>query len=225
MARGHNSILEGRNWTRGGYAVDVIADPAAQRDLLRLMQRLQTEATKDALDAVRWTGWYVARSLSASTKVSAKTRRFKENRRGLDPRHPYPAWEGFYKDFRVHAGNTRTRGGWTARWYRTGDLDRAAKLRVIKFSGLAKDSWRWMASKLGSRIRLTAGRHPRAFQSMMDVRDLPSLIDPAVLLTNRVHYILAAMRTGGRLSVDSAMQRGATAGLRYLDSKIKGSYK
>ena len=187
--------------------IQIVADPKAQQKLTRLLERLQSELGHGAEETVRWAAYYVAKSMGASMRVAPKQRRIFKND-GTDPRHPKGAFVGYVWKW-DRAGNRRRV------WILAGEDQE--RVRTIRRRGLARASWLWMVPDLAIGMREPAG--------MPRMRDVSTATiqggkDPAVILSDRLRYVISAAKTSGKQAISTAFSRGATAGLRYLDRRL-----
>lgn len=185
-----------------------ILDPAAGLAKLdRFMARLQSELHKSAEETVKWAAWYVARSLGASTKRAPKRLKLEANP-GDSPEHAEALFPFFV---------TRYRRGLPFRsWVRSdGNKERATR---NPRAGLAAQSWLWAIADVGRPVGGAAGlRRPAGAVAGTYAGGM----NPSVTIANRLRYIVAAVRQGGRRGVETAVDRGAAAGIHYLDRKVQ----
>lgn len=185
--------------------VTLQGDPAAQAKLARLLTRLQVEMGHGGEESVKWAAWYVAKSLGASTRKAPKRLPLKRND-GSDPTHSAERYPYYVIHYR--------RGQPTRRYVAaTEDQEKA---RRNPRAGLAAQSWAWAVGDIGKPVGRSGLRRPAgAVQGTYKAG-----IDPTVTLANKLRYIVSAVRTGGARGIETAMGRGATAGLRYLDRRL-----
>lgn len=177
--------------------------------LAKLIERIQSDLRLALPDAVRMAAYYLARSLSASTKASPKKRRLKKRKTGgiaQFPRKQYP----HYVDVYDVQGNLR-------QYYILAGEEKTSKALIIKRSGLAKASWKWMLAALG---RAEKAEHA-PIKGATSVTKIPDLVNPGWILTNKLGYIESAMKNSGPQAISTAFARAASAGNQALDKKLK----
>ena len=181
------------------------ADPRAQASLDTLLARMQSELGHGAEEATRWAAYYILQSLAASTRKAPAKLPF----RAAKPGTPVAAKFAGYV-LRYSGGKQRRR------YVPIGaDIDKA---RRNPRAGLAKQSWLWAIGDLGLRGGGTS-RLKRPADAMTATSTAG--LNPEVRIENRLSYILAAVRHGGRRGIDTALDRGITAGMRYLDRRAR----
>lgn len=186
-------------------AITIEPSKADEREAVRFIEALQRELGMSTTDAVSWAAYYVAVSAGASTKKAKKTRPLLKNR-GKDPDfHPlaFPtyvkAWhhDGMRPHF-IAAGEELT-----------------DKFRTVALAGLAKDSWQWIIRDIGRRSKRTGNAPmPKAYRVTKE-----GGLNPAVMMTNRLGYILDAIRQGGEMGIETAVERGMRGGFKYLEGR------
>lgn len=179
--------------------------------LRRQMSRAVRVLGKSQGQAVRFGAWAVASSLGASTKVAAARRPIREvatSRLGTRKFQVTSYKQGSKQEFDLYAKNKRA-------------ANAAAQVK-IGFRGLAKASWMWGIKALGS-SRGASGKMTKAARKggrqHIDVAKHLKGDNPSVKITNKLGYIMDALR-GGPKDVGTAMARGARQMAKIIDSKI-----
>jgi hypothetical protein len=188
-------------------AVTIQADPAAQQKLTALLARLQGEMGQGAEESIRWAAYYVARSMGASMKLAPKERKFYPAKIGSQTEQAGRV-QGYV--WKYDANGSRRR-----QWIPQGVSNLAPWTR-IKRRTLARSSWLWMIPDLGKTM---GGAALPRMDGVATVTKQGGM-NPAVILTNKLRYVLKAARTSGRQAIATAFGRGTTAGLRYIDNRI-----
>jgi hypothetical protein len=180
-------------------------DEAARAKLALLLERLQSELHKGTEDALGFAAGGVARSLSASTRRAPKMLRL----------HTNPGGDKHHRKDRFPWYVTRyLRNEPYRSWIRKSE-DPEQKRRNPR-AGLAAQSWFWTIDDLGLTHPYVKLRRPRGAAEGR----IEKGINPTITLTNRLRYIYAAVRLGGPRGIETALERGASAGLRYLDRRL-----
>ena len=157
--------------------------------------------------AVRFGAWAAASSLGASTKVSKPRRPIREvstTRRGVRKFQVTSYKQGSKREFDLYARDKREAN--------------AAPQVKIGFRGLAKASWMALGSSRGASGHMTPAARKTGKQHIAVAKHLKG-DNPSVRITNRLGYIMEALR-GGPKDVGTAMARGARQMARIIDSKI-----
>jgi len=187
-----------------GITVKFDPDPSV---LSGLIERIQRDTGKSLEDAVRIAAWYLAGSLSASTKTAKKKRGLRKNK-GKEKSRPtwvYPHYVNVYrKDSSI------------ARHYIKVGEETTDPAIVIPKAGLAKSSWKWMLGDLGKPRKAKHGRIAGA----VSVRSIGTEKDPAWQMENRLNYIESAIRHSGRAPIETAFQRAINSGNRKIDGMM-----
>jgi len=179
--------------------------------LRRQMSRAVRVLGKSQGQAVRFGAWSVAKSLGASTKVAAPRRPVREvstSRRGIRKFAVTSYKQGSKREFELYAKGKR-------------EVNAAPQVK-IGFRGLAKASWMWGIKALGSSRGETGNMTKAARKGGRQHIDVAKHLkgdNPSVRITNRLGYIMEALR-GGPKDVGTAMARGARQMARIIDSKI-----
>lgn len=179
---------------------------ADRKRLDTLLERLQAEMGKGAEEGVRFAAIGVASSLGASTRKAPKLLKLRENKRGLDPKHPPGSFPFFVYRFK---GGEKYRS-WI---HRTNDPE---EKRRNPRAGLAARSWFWALEDIGAYVAFSPLKRYRGVASGV----LQKGANPSVTITNRLHYIMQAVRLGGQRGVETALERGTKAGIAYLDRRL-----
>lgn len=186
--------------------ISITFDPPPS-SLSALIDRLQTDMRKSLPDAVRLAAWYLAKSLSASTKASPKKRKLQKNQ-GRDRKHSPEYFPNYVTVYRQN--------GRQYRHFILAGEEETAPIRDIKRSGLAKDSWRWMIGKLGKPARSKNAPIAGAFA----VTKIGDESNPAWVLENKLRYIESAVRTSGKRAIQDAFARAARNGNKAIGRRI-----
>ena len=174
------------------------------------MRRAEKLLGKSSGQSVRFGAWAAAKSLGASTKVSGKYRPYEEKE----------TTRGGVKKFEV---TSHKRGGKnTFDWYARGVRELKKGPARIANRGLAKGSWMWGIRALGSGAGagkdVSAVAKSRSRNKTVVVKSLTGS-NPCVRITNRLGYIMDALR-GGPQDVSTAMGRAARQMAKIIDAGV-----
>jgi hypothetical protein len=187
-------------------AIKLEFSDADRQRLDTLLQRLQSELGKSAEEGVRFAAVGVAKSLGASTRKAPKMLKLRENKPGLDKTHPVKSFPYFV---------TRYARGEPYRSWVHAKAD-PEKARRNPRAGLAARSWFWALDDIGAYVSFSPLRRPAGAVSGV----LQKGANPSITITNRLNYILQAVRLGGPRGVETALERGTKAGISYLDRRL-----
>jgi len=178
-----------------------------------LMQRFQAETHKPIEDTLRWMAWLVLSSVGASTKSAPKTRKLYKNRGNSVKYKPgeFPHYVKYWVRYGTRSGAPHQE----PRYIKAGE-EQTSEYRLIKRAGLAKASWMWGLADIGKRATPPQPRIP----GVMTVEQLRSALDPAVIMTNRLSYIMRAMRGSGPRAISGAMDRAVRRGEHILEQRL-----
>jgi hypothetical protein len=229
MASGGGSGSLDRGLLDGGGGITLEFPKADVNDLFSAMVRGQKEFGWSLPKAVKAGSWAVVNALKTSTRESPKKRKFYadlEDQRRIQEQKKRDA-----ATRRLGYDPTKTKDQlWVAKGKRGNKLYFRAKGKreankhpfvVIEYHRLARNSWAWGMGSLGrsgdqsyptSRSRGVVRRH-------VDVSSDLRGVDPWVKITNKLNYIVDALR-GGANSVDSAMRRAADGLMHRIDKEI-----
>ena len=187
------------------------ADMAA---LQHQMRRAESLLGKSTPQAVKFAAWSVAKSLGASTRVSK-------------PYRPYKAVETSRKGTKKFSVTSYKRGGKNTFDVYAPSVAALKKMPQVRIGnkGLAKGSWMWgiraLGSVSGSEKGISKGAKRYAAR-WMDVAKQLRGSNPSVTITNKLGYVIDALR-GGPQAVSTAMARGARQMAHIIDVKAKGA--
>lgn len=187
-------------------AIKLEFSDADRQRLDTLLQRLQSELGKSAEEGVRFAAVGVAKSLGASTRKAPKLLKLRENKPGLDKTHPVKSFPYFV---------TRYARGEPYRSWVHAKAD-PEKARRNPRAGLAARSWFWALDDIGAYVSFSPLKRPAGAVSGV----LQKGANPSITITNRLNYILQAVRLGGPRGVETALERGTKAGIAYLDRRL-----
>lgn len=170
-----------------------------------LFARFQRETGKDMQDAVRWMSYYVLASVSASTSQAPKKRKVYANPGTKAwPQRDFPWYVDVWKRGKV------------SEFYIPRDEGRDAKIRTIKRRGLAKSSWLWASADLGKRVKTPQPRMAGVASGVFK----QSALDPKAIITNRLEYLMKALKGSGPQAINSAMTRAANRAEANLEKRL-----
>ncbi len=187
-------------------AIKLEFSDADRQRLDTLLQRLQSELGKSAEEGVRFAAVGVAKSLGASTRKAPKMLKLRENKPGLDKTHPVKSFPYFV---------TRYARGEPYRSWVHAKAD-PEKARRNPRAGLAARSWFWALEDIGAYVSFSPLKRPAGAVSGV----LQKGANPSITITNRLRYIMQAVRLGGPRGVETALERGTKAGIAYLDRRL-----
>ena len=230
-------------------AFDIAWPEKDVRSLFAQIERAQKQLKMDERKALQMAGYFVARSLSASTKVSAKTRPIVKNPHkdaGTDKRRaPYGVmkWKngkqvfqpiyktGEFGGLRFFDKKTvawHDRSGGSGQWKKIASGADPANPEII-VPGIKSDKRRKIGRRgFAKKSWQWASKHIRNSGSgrIMDIPDMVEIDwskskgETVLKITNNVRYIEAAMK-GGREAVDTAMNRAANGLRDSIDRQLK----
>lgn len=187
-------------------AIKLEFSDADRQRLDTLLQRLQSELGKSAEEGVRFAAVGVAKSLGASTRKAPKMLKLRENKPGLDKTHPVKSFPYFV---------TRYARGEPYRSWVHAKAD-PEKARRNPRAGLAARSWFWALDDIGAYVSFSPLKRPAGAVSGV----LQKGANPSITITNRLRYIMQAVRLGCPRGVETALERGTKAGIAYLDRRL-----
>jgi hypothetical protein len=180
---------------------------ADRKRLDTLLERLQAEMGKSAEEGVCFAAVGVAKSLGASTRKAPKMLKLRENKPGLDKTHPVKSFPFFVYRFMRDGEKYRS-------WIHV-RADPEQKRRNPR-AGLAARSWFWALEDIGAYVAFSPLRRYRGVASGKMTKGA----NPTVTITNRLRYIMQAVRLGGPRGIETALERGTKAGISYLDRRL-----
>lgn len=178
----------------------------------RQMARAADVLKKSQPQAVRFGAWAVASSLGASTRVAKKKRPMQEIQTSRKTQRKFEVESyksGAKKLFEIYA---RTKQ----------EAVKSSAVRIGKH-GMAKASWMWGIKAIGGGPAGSAAgaskSAKRAARQHIEVAKKLQGDNPSVRITNRLGYIMDALR-GGPKDVSTAMERAAKQMAKIIDSKM-----
>ena len=217
--------------------------PRADVDaLFRQIDRAQKDLGKSMARSVSWAAAYVARSLSAATKVAPKLRPLVENpdkRYKTDLRRARVGVYVYRKGVKKFVPIYRTGEYGTQRFVgktkREGTLHASAfhapndgfyaassaqthRKREIGRRGLAKKTWQLAASFAGRGGYI---KPMGVYRLAGAVRIIDDAVNPGVVITNHLDYAMEAFKTSGEQAISSALARASRNMEREIDRQIK----
>lgn len=206
-----------------GADISIIVPAEDLRRFSSAIIRLVNDLKMSEGDAVKWGAFTVARSLRASTRKSPKKRKVERNPGDVPQMSPerFPHYVKRY----VYTKNGKLRetedGVPFLRVYLK-DSEEAGPKVTIKRSGLGKASWGWAVQDIGRRLGGPTGSNLNGLRWLAsgEFRDNP--LNPSVLITNRVRYIMDAMDgEGSAKPFNTAFARAASAMEKHIERKLQ----
>jgi len=202
--------------------ITITVDERDRRALIGAMDRFARETGKDLHEALRFAGWRVCQSLGATAHRAKKLRKLIPNKG--TPQHPVWWWNRgqkvavfpFYVEkwvaFKGAGGAKRP-----MKVYINAGEEQTHPDRKIARHGLAASSWMWGSAKLGKGMgRPTVAPMP----GIVKVEQIKKMLNPAVIITNRLRYVGLVMKGGGKKSMDTAFARSARSIEHYLNNRM-----
>ena len=208
--------------------------PASAHDMVRLtfpeadarlmwdkMKRANRELNRSVGQSVRWGAWNLSKTLGTSTKEPTTDVVASRKARRVEPGDKKRRARGSNRPWTVTSWRQGKKQKWTVWAPRKADVYAMPIARIGNF-GLARASWSWAISGLGSGARwgrMTTSAKRNAQRSVRMVMNLKSY-DPYVRITNEVPHILHAL-TGGEAQLNGALGRAARMLEHQIDDKLK----
>ena len=210
-------------------SISIQMDQKSVAAAVAMMRRYATVCHKSEGESVRFGAEHIARSLAASTRVSAKTRKVKAE---MVVRKAGGAGKG--KGWQLGGLRTRwyairERGGTTSKLWmpwrvKTEEEAKADPRAKIGLRGAAKSAWYRLLYKGAGRGSGQFGSATSFAQRFADAntraRRATEQVNPYIEMTNAIGYAEQAFRTRGRTAINSAFDRAARGMSRTIERRL-----
>jgi len=184
------------------------------------MNRYVTELKKTPEDAVRIGALTLLEHLRTQTKQAPQRRKVR-----TDPEFRRKRDAHGNRRFLMEKWNRKTDAVEYVPIYAQ-DLATAKqhKLTFLKYRGLAKASWGWVAQKISPKKKVPySGRRPVREVFTVDMRGRSN--DYEITINNKLDYIGLALKGGESAAVSTAMRKATSKMFGRIEQRLKGKIK